>query len=58
MKCKFCGYEFEESQCNDSCKHCKLNCGKIRCPNCGYEEIPEPESLVKIKEIFNKILKK
>jgi len=38
MKCSFCGYEFNEANAA-GCKSCPLqaNCGKIKCPNCGFE---------------------
>jgi Fe2+ transport system protein FeoA len=38
MKCSFCGFEFLEQDAH-SCSSCplKISCGKIQCPNCGYE---------------------
>ncbi|HHV25801.1 MAG: hypothetical protein KZY61_09720 [Clostridiaceae bacterium] len=39
IKCSFCGYEFTEEESKKSCASCPLNknCGKYKCPNCGYE---------------------
>lgn len=38
MKCSFCGYEFNEGGLRP-CEACpfKAGCGKVKCPNCGYE---------------------
>lgn len=38
MKCSFCGYEFNETNAT-GCESCPLhtNCGKIKCPHCGFE---------------------
>lgn len=38
MKCSYCGYEFNEEG-SRGCKSCPLQarCGKVKCPNCGYE---------------------
>lgn len=55
MKCTLCGYEFNESEAQKSCKCCPLagGCKLIKCPNCGFETPPEPKwlkSLFKRKE--------
>lgn len=61
MKCAFCGYEFDETQARSGCQGCPMHrsCGKLRCPNCGYEALPEP-GLIKLirrwgeKKMFDK----
>ena len=47
MKCTLCGYEFNEQNAQTSCTNCpvKKNCKLIRCPNCGFENPPEPENI-------------
>jgi len=37
-KCSFCGHEFSD-EAAQSCASCFLRrlCGKLKCPNCGYE---------------------
>ena len=44
MKCTLCGSVFDAKQAPTSCAHCPLRqgCKLIRCPNCGYETLPEP----------------
>ena len=39
IKCNFCGFEFTEEESKKSCSSCPFskNCGKYKCPNCGYE---------------------
>ncbi|MEF8832342.1 MAG: hypothetical protein V5A66_02350 [Candidatus Thermoplasmatota archaeon] len=41
-KCPLCGNEFEEGEVS-ACKSCPMggNCKMTRCPNCGYEFIPD-----------------
>lgn len=43
MKCSMCGAEFEADTANRSCSGCPLagSCGLIRCPSCGYDNVPE-----------------
>ncbi|HHV34166.1 MAG TPA: ferrous iron transport protein A [Syntrophomonadaceae bacterium] len=38
MKCSFCGCEFNETTAH-GCGPCPLHttCGKVKCPNCGFE---------------------
>jgi rubredoxin len=44
MKCVFCGYVFDETKRLETCKACMgSGCKRIKCPNCGYETLPEPE---------------
>ncbi len=44
MKCALCGHEFDETQAQAACAGCIIakRCGLVRCPNCGYETVPEP----------------
>lgn len=41
MICAFCGHEYEETEGAAACRSCVLaaNCGRIRCPRCGYEDV-------------------
>lgn len=52
MKCNFCGFEFDEKESISGCKNCPLkkNCSLVKCPNCGYETLPEPDWIKKIKQ--------
>ncbi len=44
MKCALCGHEFDEAGAQAACANCVLaqGCRRVRCPNCGYETLPEP----------------
>jgi rubredoxin len=50
MKCALCGHEFDETQAQAACAGCILaqGCKRVRCPNCGYETLPEPAWLRKL----------
>ena len=53
MKCAFCGYEFSQDEGIEECRGCPIaNCNLIRCPNCGYEILPEPELVKRWKRWF------
>lgn len=55
IKCSFCGMEFTEEQGTSACSSCPIsNCKLVKCPNCGYETIPEPASLNFLKNLFSK----
>ena len=43
MKCRMCGFEFDETQLvNRGCSGCgKHGCNSIHCPNCGFANSPE-----------------
>ena len=47
MKCSMCGAEFEVEAAARSCSGCPLvgSCGLIRCPVCGYDNVPESRLL-------------
>lgn len=54
-RCTFCGMEFTEEQGISACGSCPLsNCNLVKCPNCGYESLPEAKSLTFIKNLFSK----
>lgn len=49
-KCDFCGYEFTEAEAESACTSCPVSsCDKLRCPNCGYEYLPEPGLITFLK---------
>ena len=53
MKCRMCGFEFDESELdNRGCSSCgKHNCNSYHCPNCGFANSPELEQEF---EVYNK----
>ncbi|MCQ2977137.1 MAG: hypothetical protein MJ232_03880 [archaeon] len=54
VKCEFCGFEFKK--CDGlSCEGCPINCNIVRCPNCGYELLPESKSYKFMENVFKKI---
>lgn len=58
MRCKICGYEIDENEKTEACKYCmESGCKMARCPNCGYENIPESKTDFKIVDFFKKKLK-
>lgn len=49
MRCKLCGYAFDENVKTETCKGCmQCNCKMVRCPNCGYENLLESKTDIKI----------
>lgn len=55
IRCSFCGHEFTEDEGIKACRGCPIsNCGMIKCPNCGYEILPEPKSVKFFKKLFKK----
>ena len=59
MRCDFCGFEFDptcDASAPDGCSGCPLvnNCGKIVCPRCGYEMLPEAKLVGWARKIFQK----
>lgn len=44
MRCGFCGFEFDQAQAKKACEGCimSFSCGLLKCPNCGYENTPDP----------------
>ena len=54
IKCEFCGFTFQ--RCDGiSCDSCPINCKTVKCPNCGYEILPESKSYKFIEDNFKKI---
>lgn len=57
MKCALCGYVFDETKRLESCQSCLgSGCTKIKCPNCGYETLPDPEIGSKIIKFLKRRL--
>ncbi len=56
IKCNLCGYTFSKGEGIQGCKGCPVsNCNLIKCPNCGYDNIPdEMPSFDFFKRIFGK----
>ena len=59
-KCEFCGFTFQKCD-GISCDSCPINCKTVKCPNCGYEILPESKSYKfmedNVKRIKNRIFK-
>ena len=54
IKCEFCGFTFQ--RCDGiSCDSCPINCKTVKCPNCGYEILPESKSYKFIEDNIRKI---
>jgi hypothetical protein len=53
MICSFCGRTFDEELARKQCNHCTsfVECGKAKCPYCGYENAKEPKSLKWLNKI-------
>lgn len=57
VKCEFCGFEFKK--CDGlSCNNCPINCNIVKCPNCGYEILPESKSYKFMEDSYKKIKKR
>ena len=57
MRCKLCGHVFDKTVKN-VCKGCsKCNCKMVRCPNCGYENLPARKTELKFSKYIKKRLK-
>jgi len=50
IRCAFCGKTFEEDRGQPTCQACPLSegCGFVRCPYCGYENVPPPSWWTKL----------
>lgn len=61
IKCEFCGFTFKKCD-GISCESCPINCKTVKCPNCGYEILPESKSYKLfekgVQRIKNKIFSK
>ncbi len=55
MKCTFCGFEFNENEAEDACRGCPIKkCDMSKCPNCGYEILPEPKLIKFLRRRFQR----
>lgn len=57
VKCEFCGFEYKKCD-GISCDGCPINCNIIKCPNCGYEILPESKSYKFMEDSYKKIKNK
>ncbi len=58
MRCKICGHVFDESEKSNACKGCLVhNCNMIRCPNCGFEQLPESTTELKLGKFISTLFK-
>ncbi len=57
MICKICGYVFDETKKTENCKGCLVhNCNMIRCPNCGFEQLPKSDMEFKLFKMLKHVL--
>ena len=57
MKCKICGYVFDETKKTLTCQGCPThNCKMVRCPNCGFEQLPVRKTELKLFKILKNYL--
>lgn len=56
MKCTLCGYEFSPEEAGKGCVACAFagNCRLLRCPNCGFEAVPDPAWIDKLRNLLNR----
>ena len=54
MTCSLCGIRFDINTAHKACSSCPMNksCKMFKCPNCGYECLPEPELFKFIKKLL------
>ena len=57
IKCEFCGFEYKKCD-GISCEGCPINCKTIKCPNCGYEILPESKSYKFMEDTYKKLKNK
>ena len=53
MNCPFCNFNLKLVDIKKLCEGCVTTkgCTMIKCPNCGYETIPDPDILKLIKKM-------
>jgi hypothetical protein len=53
MNCPFCNFNLNLVDIKKLCEGCVTTkgCTMIKCPNCGYETIPDPDILKLIKKM-------
>ena len=54
VKSELCGFTFQKCD-GISCDSCPINCKTVKCPNCGYEILPESKSYKFIEDNMKKI---
>lgn len=56
MNCPFCNFNLNVIDIKKVCESCFTikGCTMIKCPNCGYETIPDPDLLRLIKKMRKK----
>jgi DNA-directed RNA polymerase subunit RPC12/RpoP len=54
VKCEFCGFTFQKCA-GISCDSWPINCKTVKCPNCGYEILPESKSYKFMEDSVKKI---
>jgi rubredoxin len=58
MRCKICGHVFDESKKPETCKGCLGSCcNMIKCPNCGFETLPESKREFKLLNLLKRRIK-
>jgi len=58
MRCKICGHVFDESKKAEICKGCMgSGCKLIKCPNCGFETLPESKMEFKLLNFLKRRIK-
>ncbi|MFW9971840.1 MAG: hypothetical protein ACFFDF_16755 [Candidatus Odinarchaeota archaeon] len=46
MKCLICGIDFNNDMAERACKNCSIfgSCRMVKCPFCGYENVPNKKN--------------
>ena len=58
MRCNICGYVFDENKKPETCKGCRgSSCKMVKCPNCGFETLPESKIEFKLLKFLNRKIK-
>ena len=60
MKCALCGHEFDPKRAPSACPSCPMarGCRKVRCPNCGYETVPDVPWVRRLADLFQRTRRK
>lgn len=58
MKCTLCGHVYDKNEQNRACAACLFagKCNLLRCPNCGFESVPDPEWITKLRQAWNRLI--
>ena len=57
IRCEFCGFTFQKCD-GINCDSCPINCKTVKCPNCGYEILPESKSYKLMEDSIKRIKNK